>query len=73
MVVYRITRACEMWGCIFIGVVNNYGIINNRGINIMWYKYRGLLYMGTITLDISTFIVGIDRVTTIYHNTNLIE
>lgn len=70
MGVYEMSRACEMRGYIYIGVLNKYGINNNRGINITGYKYRGLLYMGTITLDISTFIVGMGRVTTIYHNTN---
>lgn len=70
MSVYEMSRACEMWGYICIGVVNNYGINNNRGMNIMGYKYRGLLYRGTITLYISTFILGMDRVNTIYHNTN---
>lgn len=70
MSVYEMSRACEMWGYICIGVVNNYGINNNRGMNIKGYKDRGLLYRGTISIDISTFIVGMGRVTTIYHNTN---
>lgn len=64
------SRACEMLWYICIVVVNNYGINNNRGINITGYKYRGLLYRCTITLDISTFTVGMYMFTTIYHNTN---